>query len=91
MARQKHPKPEVEEALRYAEEFGWRVETGRSHWGILKCPFFKDSKCNACAEWCSSGIWSSPRNPGTHARQIKRKVDRCMEYQQAKQENEKDE
>jgi len=27
MARKRHPKSEVEEALRYAESKGWRLET----------------------------------------------------------------
>ena len=31
MARSPHPKKEVEEALRYAEGQGWRVEVGGSH------------------------------------------------------------
>lgn len=34
MARKKHPKSEIEKALGYAEEHGWRVEVGGSHaWG----------------------------------------------------------
>jgi len=32
--RKKHAKKEVEEALQYAEEHGWRVDVGGSHaWG----------------------------------------------------------
>jgi hypothetical protein len=39
MPRNRHPKKEVEEALVYAENFGWRVEVGGSHaWGRIYCP-----------------------------------------------------
>lgn len=40
MARVAHPKKDVEEALRYAESCGWRVEAGGGHaWGrILLSP-----------------------------------------------------
>lgn len=31
MARASHPKKEIEMALRYAEEQGWRIEVGGSH------------------------------------------------------------
>jgi hypothetical protein len=34
MPRNRHPKKEVEEALDYVDNFGWRVEIGGSHaWG----------------------------------------------------------
>jgi len=28
MTRKRHPKKEVEEAIRYAEEHGWKIEVG---------------------------------------------------------------
>lgn len=92
MARTRHPKPEVEEAIRYAEEHGWHLEAGRSHWGILMCPFFKDadSTCGPCAEWCKTSIWATPKNPGTFAKQVRRKIDRCLKHQ-AKSEDDDDE
>jgi hypothetical protein len=31
MPRRSHPKQEIEDALRYAESHGWRVEVGGSH------------------------------------------------------------
>lgn len=36
MARKKHSKPEIENALRYAETHGWKVRQGGSHaWGKI--------------------------------------------------------
>jgi hypothetical protein len=76
MARPKHPKKEVEEALRLAEDQGWRVEAGGSHaWGRMYCPY-NDPECR-CGEFCITSIWSTPKNAGNHARQLKRVVDNC--------------
>jgi len=59
MARKKHPKPEVDQALRYAESCGWRVEIGGSHaWGRIYCPY-NDKDCK-CGEFCIASIWSTP-------------------------------
>lgn len=57
----RHPSPEVEAALRYAESHGWRVEPGGSHaWGRMFCPT-NDAICG-CSEYCITSIWSTPRN-----------------------------
>jgi len=76
MRRKRHPKKEVEAALRYAEDHDWRVETGGSHaWGKMYCPS-NDNDCR-CGEFCISSIWSTPRNSESHGKQIKRIVDNC--------------
>lgn len=76
MARKKHSKPEIENALRYAEAHGWKVKLGGSHaWGKIYCPY-NNNECR-CGEFCISSIWSTPKNAGTHAKQIKRVVDNC--------------
>jgi hypothetical protein len=76
MARTTHPKKEVEAALRHAEANGWRVEVGGSHaWGRIYCPCDNDG-CR-CGEFCIASVWSTPRNPRNHARQLRRVVDRC--------------
>src|ERR1700730_13886265 len=81
MGRARHPKKEVEDAIRHAEENGWRVEVGGSHaWGRLYCPY-NDTDCR-CGEFCISSIWSTPKNPGNHARQVKRVVDNCTTRRQ---------
>ena len=76
MRRAKHPKKEVEQALRHAEQRGWRVEPGGSHaWGRMYCPH-NLPECR-CGEFCITSIWSTPKNPGNHARQLRRVVDNC--------------
>ena len=42
MKRKKHPNPDIEAAVQYAEANDWRqVPTGKSghSWGKLRCPF----------------------------------------------------
>ena len=76
MARSSHPKKEIEAALRHAESQGWRVEVGGSHaWAKIYCPY-NDDGCR-CGEFCIACIWSTPKNPGNHARAILRVVDNC--------------
>lgn len=71
--RAKHPKPEIESALRYAEDHGFEVLDGIGHWGIVRCPS-RDPD-----DWCPKPlyVWSTPKNAGNHAKQIRRYVDRC--------------
>ena len=76
MPRKQHPKQEIEDALRYAESHGWRVDVGGSHaWGKIYCPY-NDKECR-CGEFSIASIWSTPKNAGNHAKQIKRVVDNC--------------
>ena len=76
MPRKSHAKQEIEQALRYAEARGWRVEVGGSHaWGKIYCPY-NDKECR-CGEFCIASIWSTPKNADTHAKQIRRVVDHC--------------
>ena len=76
MPRRRHPKPEVEDALRHAEAHGWSIKVGGSHaWGQMHCPFV-DDPCR-CGEFCLTGIWSTPKNAGNHARSLRRVVDNC--------------
>jgi hypothetical protein len=76
MSRQSHPHKDIENALKYAEEHGWRIEVGGGHcWGKIYCPY-NDKECRG-GIFCISSVWSTPRNPGNHAKQIKRVVDNC--------------
>ena len=76
MARSRHGSKAIEAALSYAEEHGWRVEKASGHaWGRLYCPW-NDSDCR-CGEFCIVSVWSTPRNPEGHARQIRRVIDGC--------------
>lgn len=69
MSRPRHPNKEVEEAVQYAESEGWTVRM-QGHWGRLYCE-------HADRDGCHFGVWSTPKNAGNHAKQIKRDVDRC--------------
>ncbi|HJV02485.1 MAG TPA: hypothetical protein VJ752_18250 [Burkholderiaceae bacterium] len=79
MKRTSHPHKDVDAALRYAEEHGWSVNVGGSHaWGRIYCPY-NNNDCR-CGEFCITSIWSTPRNPGNHAKAIRRVVDNCTEH-----------
>jgi hypothetical protein len=41
----------------------------------MYCPY-DDPECRG-GEFCIASIWSTPRNPGNHARQLRRVVDNC--------------
>ena len=71
MSRPKHPNKHIERAIKYAESSAWRVELSKGHaWGHLLCPL-------RTREGCIVGVWSTPKNPENHARQITREVDLC--------------
>ena len=61
----KHPKKQVNYALDYAAQHGFKVErTASGHkWGRIKC---------ACGDFFL--IWSMPKRPHNHALQVRRWV-----------------
>ncbi|ELR97524.1 hypothetical protein [Gloeocapsa sp. PCC 73106] len=78
----RHPNKDIRAALEYAVRRGWRLEKAGSHaWGKMYCPY-NDSECR-CGEFCIVSIWSTPKNPTNHAKQIRRVVDKCI-YQEDK-------
>lgn len=90
MTRSQHSKKEVEEALRYAEANNWRIEErkGNGHaWGQMYCPY-NDDECR-CGEFCRASIWSTPANPGNHAKHIRRVVDNCTTHKKQSQDSAK--
>jgi hypothetical protein len=71
MARPRHPKAEIENAIQVAEACGWRVKLSNGHaWGRLLCPL-------RAREGCIISVWSTPRSAGNHARGILKAVERC--------------
>jgi len=89
MARRRHPKPPVEAALVYAELHGWRVVPGGGHaWGRMYCPS-NDADCR-CGEFCIASVWSTPRDPDVHGRQVRRVVDHCIHQHHAAREPDHD-
>jgi hypothetical protein len=69
VSRPRHPNKDVEEAVQYAESENWTVRM-QGHWGRMYC-------AQADRDGCQVGISGTPKNPGNHARQLKRAVDRC--------------
>jgi hypothetical protein len=70
--RSKHPKKDVEAALQDAEAEGFRIETGRGHWGVMYCPGARGrSLPGALLDLEHS------RQRRNHAKQIRRYVARC--------------
>ena len=74
--RHRHPNKEIEKALVYAEEHAWRVKDAKGHpHSIMYCPH-NDKDCR-CGEFCITSVWSTPRSPEAHARQLRRVIDNC--------------
>ncbi|HTN74846.1 MAG TPA: hypothetical protein VL096_06350 [Pirellulaceae bacterium] len=68
-----HPNKEIRAAVDYAIEHGWRlIKSGpRAHvWGRLLCPHSDRSGCR-------QPIYSTPKHPQDHAKDIRRTVDSC--------------
>ena len=71
MGRSKHPSKEIEAAVKYAEERGWRFVKCTSHaWGRIYCP-------RGDRDGCSMSVNSTPKNPENHAKRIRAAVDGC--------------
>jgi len=67
-----HPNKEIRSALAFAEAAGWTVKKSgpRAHaWGTIKCGYGH--------RVCWMAIYSTPKNPQNHAKQINRKVKAC--------------
>ncbi len=87
MPRKRHHDCHIEEALRYAERHGWRVEPSGPRargWGKMYCPH-NDPECR-CGEYCVTVIWSTPRIPENHAGQIRKVVDHCVRLHREQEE-----
>lgn len=83
MARNRHPDKDIEEAVAFAEEIGWRVVAVKGHaWARLYCAHHD-------REGCKVSVWSTPRSGGDHARDIIRAVNRCP-HQERKEDHDED-
>lgn len=66
-----HPNKHVRDAIAHAIALGWRTRAGGGHaFCILMCPA-------QSRHGCLKSVWSTPRNPEAHARDILRFVKRC--------------
>lgn len=71
MARPRHPNAAIEAAVRYAEDHGWTFRKGGGHAFLVgKCPA-KSRDGHAMS------VWSTPKSPENHVKQVRRKVDAC--------------
>lgn len=72
MSRPRHPDKDIERTAKYAESLGWTVKmsTHGHAWGHLYCP-------QSTREGCIISVWSTPRNPESHARRVQRGIDLC--------------
>lgn len=71
MARPRHPDSMIEDAIQYAENLGWKAVISNGHaWGRIFCP-------QSSRSGCIVSVWSTPRVPYNHARQIRKRVDTC--------------
>jgi hypothetical protein len=69
--RARHSKKQVEAALKRAEAVGFRVETGRGHWGVTYCPGDDEGRCPPFS------VNGTPTSPDNEAKRIDRFVARC--------------
>jgi len=78
--RKSHPNKFIEDAILYAEKHGWRYKEagGSAHaWGRLLCP-------HETRDGCAMSIWSTPRNPENHAKQILKRIKQCPHMKELK-------
>jgi hypothetical protein len=67
----RHPNKHIQAAIEYAEEHGWTVVRQCHHaFCVLRCPAGHRGGCQY-------SVWSTPRNPEAHAKDIRREVDQC--------------
>jgi hypothetical protein len=72
MPRSVHPNSDIEMAVKFAEAKGWRYVHSNGHaWGRLFCSLGQRGGCPIIS------VWSTPKNPFNHARQIRRRVSKC--------------
>lgn len=73
MSLNKHPSKGIQDAIEHALSKGWRIiKSGKSAHAFCRlfCP--EESR-----EGCQLSVWSTPRNVDTHAKQIRRQIEKC--------------
>jgi hypothetical protein len=73
----KHPNKHIREAIKLAVANGWEmVDTGKSAHAFCRL------RCVAGHTEHQMSIWSTPKNPENHAKQILHKVQQCHGVQE---------
>lgn len=68
----RHPNKEIRAAIEEMIQAGWRIEKREGHsWGCAFCPGGR-AGCRP-----PTSIWSTPRVPEHHARQLRRAIEHC--------------
>lgn len=67
-----HPNKEVSDAIEYAIDLGWTLVPGSGGhlYAMLRCPQGDRSGCQV-------PVFSTPTNPGNHARKVIRGINKC--------------
>lgn len=70
MASRKHTNKHIRAAIEYAVSQGWNVRVGGAHaFVVITCGFGRGG--------CQMSVWSTPRNPESHAKRILSYVKKC--------------
>lgn len=81
MARRRHPNKDIETALQALEALGWVVEEAKGKsahgWGFALCPANAGDICRS-GPFCRMSVWSTPRNPASHARDLVKRANGCL-------------
>ena len=76
MARDSHPKKELEAVIQYAEQEGWSVSQGKRHAKFkLRCKHHD-------RDGCTVPVWGTPSDVNDHAKDVRRAIDRCPHKKQ---------
>jgi hypothetical protein len=68
-----HPDKHIRAAIEYLEAKDWKIETSGGHaWGRAFCPGGSDG-CRP-----PTSIWSMPRSPEDHAKDLRKRADQCL-------------
>ncbi len=67
MTTRRHSSKDIRKALKLASDNGWQTDYGTGH-------RFATVRCGS---GCEIAVWSTPRNPTTHAKRIHEALHRC--------------
>ncbi len=66
----RHPNKHIQAALEFAYDRGWTARTAHHAFCVIKCDFGQRGGC-------SMSVWSTPKHPQDHAKDIIRYVEQC--------------
>lgn len=66
----RHPNKHINAAIEFAFKQGWIARPGHHAFCVIYCPAGKRGACQM-------SVWSTPKNPQAHAKDIIRTVENC--------------